>query len=130
ATSIRMSRLGNDPFCGADSPFAQGFPSLMLHLTTKSVADAVPRESADGGKSGRGGASGRGREELAPLRLRPLHPAHEPRRAVRGARRETQRPPHLARSAVALDVVAAQAARHEVLPAVGSPSRTRDHVVD
>src|SRR5690606_32634352 len=84
ATSIRLSRLGNDPFCGADSPFAQGFPSLMLHLTTKSVADAVPRQScrADGGESGRR------REELPPLRLRPLHSAHEPRRAVRGARRE------------------------------------------
>src|SRR5690606_2727793 len=56
ATSIRMSRLGNDPFCGADSPFAQGFPSLMMHLTTKSVADAVPRRSRVDGASHAAGA--------------------------------------------------------------------------
>ena len=40
------------------------------------------------------------------------------------------RPAHLVRGAVALDVVAAQAAGDEVLPRVGPAARTRDDVVD
>src|SRR5690606_33312078 len=70
------------------------------------------------------------RQELFPLGRRPLYPAHHPRGAVRLLRTDAQAPAHLARRAVALVVVAAQAAGDQVLPRVLSAPRARQHVID
>src|SRR5690606_8291314 len=65
-----------------------------------------------------------------PPRVAAFRAAHDPRRSPRWARRHPQVPAHLARCAVALDVVACQAAGDEVLPAVDAAPGARQDVVD
>ena len=73
----------------------------------------------------------RGREQiLLPLRLIAIHASHQPRGSVRRPRRDPQRPVHLPRSSIPLDVVTSQATRDQVLPAIRATTRTRQHVID
>src|SRR5690606_16570632 len=75
-------------------------------------------------------ASGGESQIRLPARVTALGAAHRPGATARWSRSESQLPVHLLRCAIALDVVAAQAARDEVLPRVRSSARARHHVID
>jgi hypothetical protein len=65
-----------------------------------------------------------------PVRLRAIHAPNHPGGAIGLAGGNMHPPPHFFGGAVAFEVVAIEAARHQVFPRVLASARARNHVVN